>query len=45
MTRIAIIDDEFNVRELLKKLINILYIDIEIVGEAASIVEAKKCLI
>lgn len=44
MTRIAIIDDEFNVRELLKKLIDILYKDIEIVGEAASIMEAKKML-
>jgi two-component system LytT family response regulator len=44
MTKIAIIDDEFNVRELLKKLISILFKDVEIVGEAASIVEAKKML-
>lgn len=44
MTKIAIIDDEFNVRELLKKLITLLYKDIEIVGEAASIIDAKKML-
>jgi len=44
MTKIAIIDDEFNVRELLKNLISLLYKEIEIVGEAASVKEAKKML-
>jgi len=42
--KIAIIDDEFNVRELIKKLISLLFKDVEIVGEAASIKEAKKML-
>lgn len=44
MTKIIIIDDEFNVRELLKKLLSHLYENIEIVGEAASIKEAVKIL-
>jgi len=44
MTKIAIIDDEFNVRELLKKLVALLYKDIIVVGEASSITEAKKML-
>jgi len=44
MTKIAIIDDEFNVRELLKKLVTLIYKDAIIVGEAASVKQAKKML-
>jgi len=44
MTKIAIIDDEFNVRELFKRLVTLLYKDAIVVGEAASIKQAKKML-
>ncbi|WP_397363353.1 LytR/AlgR family response regulator transcription factor [Olleya sp. R77988] len=40
MFKIAIIDDEKNVRIVIKKLLNILYSNCEIVAEAASIKEA-----
>ncbi|KAA5821397.1 response regulator transcription factor [Algibacter amylolyticus] len=44
MFRVAIIDDEKNVRIVLKKLLNILYTNCEIVAEAASIKDAKAIL-
>lgn len=44
MIKIVIIDDEFNVRELLKKLLLLFYKDVKIVGEAASIMDAKEML-
>ena len=44
MFRVAIIDDEKNVRIVLKRLLNILYSNCEIVAEAASIKDAKAIL-
>ena len=44
MFKVAIIDDEKNVRIVIKKLLNILYSNCEIVAEAASIKEAKAIL-
>lgn len=44
MFKVAIIDDEKNVRIVLKKLLNILYSNCKIVAEAASIREAKAIL-
>jgi len=44
MLNIAIIDDEKNVRTVIKKLLNILYSECNIVAEAASIKEAKHLL-
>ena len=44
MFKVAIIDDEKNVRIVIKKLLNILYSNCEIVAEAASIKEAKVIL-
>ena len=43
--KIAIIDDEYNIRELIKKLISLLFSDIEIVGETSSVEEVKKNVI
>jgi two-component system LytT family response regulator len=44
MLKIVIIDDETNVRKLLKKILNLIDSDYKIVGEAASIAEAKKVI-
>lgn len=44
MFKVAIIDDEKNVRIVIKKLLSILYSNIEIVAEEASIKEALKVI-
>ena len=44
MFKVAIIDDEKNVRIVIKKLLSILYSNCEIVAEIASIKEAKRLL-
>ncbi len=41
MIKIAIIDDEVNVRTVIKKILKLIYADYEVVGEAASIADAK----
>ena len=42
MLKIVIIDDEKNVRIVIKKLLSLINIDHTIVGEAASVNNAKK---
>lgn len=44
MLKIVIVDDEINVRRVLKKLLHMVTSDYVIVGEAPSIVEAKKII-
>jgi len=44
MLKIVIVDDEINVRRVIKKLLNIVASDYVVVGEAPSIVEAKKVI-
>lgn len=44
MVKIAIIDDEKNVRIVIKKMLHLLFPDCEIVAEAASIKEALNCI-
>lgn len=44
MLKIVIIDDEINVRRVLKKLLKLMTSNYEVVGEAPSIVEAKKVI-
>lgn len=44
MIKLVIIDDEEDVREVIKKMISLLNFDIEIVGEASSIVNAKNII-
>ena len=44
MLKIVIIDDEINVRRVLKKLLKLMTSNYEVVGEAPSILEAKKVI-
>ncbi len=44
MLKIVIVDDEINVRRVLKKLLNLISTDYVVVGEAPSIIEAKKVI-
>ena len=45
MLRIVIIDDEVNVRRVIKKLLNLINTDYMVVGEAPSIVEGKRVIV
>ena len=45
MFRVVIIDDEVNVRIVLKKLLSLLYVDCEVVGEAGSIKLGKEVIL
>ncbi len=44
MVKIAIIDDEKNVRIVIKKMLHLLFLDCKIVAEAASIKDALHCI-
>ncbi len=45
MLKIVIIDDEVNVRRVIKKLLNLISTDYVIVGQAPSIVEGKRVIV
>ncbi len=44
MYKVVIVEDEFNAREVLRKMLNLLFNNLEIVGEFASFVDAKAFL-